>query len=206
MKLPVTGGSDFKVPTEGSYPGIVIGVIDLGLQPGSGQFPDPKHQLVVRFELPTEVVEYKRDGVDIKGPQVISRTFTASMSSKSNLYGFVSGFFGKKMTEAQAADFDVQKLLGRRALLSITNTEKAGKTYANVSGAMPLPKGLESKETQHNPSLYYEIGVSGPEVLETLPDWMQKKINGRLAKTEAAPSKLKDMAPDLDGPDDDIPF
>lgn len=56
MKFPAKPSSDFEVAPAGNHVAICNAVVDLGLQPGSKMYPDPKHQVYIRFELPLERV------------------------------------------------------------------------------------------------------------------------------------------------------
>jgi hypothetical protein len=207
MKFPAKHSEDFAPVPAGSHAAICNAVVDLGLQPGSAQFPDQKHQVYIRFELPAERIRYNKDGVDVEGPMSIGRTFTASMGSKANLRKFVEGWRGASFTDAQAADFDFQKLLGQRCLVNITHNVKGDKTYANLVSAMPLPKGMTSNEQQHNKSLYFSLDNPDSQALAALPEWLRKKISERLEEPEQRDNEVHDAveAGGLD-PNDDIPF
>lgn len=212
MKFPAKASADFAICPAGNHVAICNAVVDLGMQPGSGQYPDPKHQVYVRFELPTEQIKYVKDGQEVTGPMSIGRTFTASMSEKANLRKFIESWFGKKFpTDAAASDFDHAALLSRKCLVNVTHTEKGEKTYANISAATPIPKGMTADYPQHNPSLFFDLANPDADAFNRLPEWLQKKINERLsdeklpvgnghAEAEYLGSGNK---PDFD---DDIPF
>jgi hypothetical protein len=176
------------------------------MQPGSGMYPDPKRQVYIRFELPTERIKYTKDGIDMEGPMSIGRSLTASMSEKANLRKLIESWFGKKFpSDDAAADFDLGLLLGKKCLLNVTHTEKGGKSYANIANATPIPKGMVADQKQHNASLYFSLDEPDQKVFAALPEWLQKKINERL---DDAPEE--DPAPAMAGAgadfDDDIPF
>jgi hypothetical protein len=184
-----------------------LGCRDLGLQPGSPNFPDPKHQVYIRFELPGEQITYTKDGAEIKGPMSIGRSFTASMNQKANLRKFVESWFGKPFADDDvAADFDFKLLLGRRCLLNVVHNLKGERTYANIQTATPLPKGMVSEEKQHNPSLFYSLDEPDGKTFAALPEWLQKRINGRIEYTEALPPPVPANPNHGLDPDDDIPF
>lgn len=91
--------------------------------------------------LTTEAIEI--DG-DLK-PRYIGWWGTFTMGTTdypSNLRKFLKSWW-PTLTEKQLDDgFDLEKLLGQGAYLTITNTEDAnGKTWANVVAAMQPPKG-----------------------------------------------------------------
>jgi hypothetical protein len=174
------------------------------MQEGSERYPDPKHQLYIRFETPTERVSYLKDGVGIEGPMSIGRTFTASMHEKANLRKFVESWFGKAFpSDELASDFDFKKLLGKKCLLNVTHTERGGHTYANIVSAAPIPKGMKSDYTQHNTPIYYSLEKPDEQMFKTLPEWLQKKLDNRIEEEGEAVSPATTVDA---GADDDIPF
>lgn len=221
MKFSAKGSKDFEAAPAGNFVAICNAIVDLGVQPGRGQYPDPKPQVYLRFELPTETVKFVRDGVETVGPMSIGRDFTASMSEKANLRKFVESWFGKKFpSDDAAASFDFKQLLGRKCLVNITHTEKGGKTYANIANATPIPKGMPAEYKQHNDSLFFDLtDPSTHKAFEKLPEWLRKKIDGRIeedAKSNGnghVPEGDDDYAAHLANKgkrdpdfDDDIPF
>lgn len=211
MRFPAKHSEDFAPVPAGAHVAICTGVIDLGLQPGSTQYPDPKPQVYLRFELPGERIKYTKDGRETEGPMSIGRTFTASMGTKANLRKFVESWRGASFTDAQAADFDFKNLLGHRCLLNVTHKQTPDRIYANIMTATPLPKGMTSTDPQHNASVYYSLEEPNPAVFAALPDWLKKKITERLQpeQHDSDPGYDKrDMAiaGELSGADDDIPF
>lgn len=207
MKFPAKGGEDFAPVQSGNHVGICNAVVDLGVQPGSGQYPDPKHQVYIRFELPTERIKYQKDGKEIEGPMSIGRTFTASMSTKANLRKFVESWRGASFTDAQAEDFDFRKLIGQRCLLNVTHRVSNEKVYANIANATPLPRGMTSTQPQHNPSLFYDLATPDQAAFELLPEWLRKKISERLEQEQHETDPGYSAEDSQREPiDDDIPF
>lgn len=223
MKFPAKGGGDFEIAPAGNHLAICNAVVDFGLQPGRGQYPQPKHEIYVRFELPDEQITYTKDGEELSGPMSIGRRFTASMSPKANLRKFIEAWFGKAFpSDDTAADFDLVALLGRKCLLNVTHNESKsnGRTYANIANATPLPKGMKSDQKQYNESLFFDLAAPDSHVWSALPEWMQKVIQGRIVE-EISDEARERVAQVDDGPptppveayenddepfDDDIPF
>lgn len=218
MKFPAKASSDFAIAPMGNHIAICNAVVDLGMQPGRGMYPDPKHEVYIRFELPNESVTYTKDGQEITGPMSIGRRFTASMSAKANLRKFIEAWFGKAFpSDDAAADFDQSQLLGRKCLLNITHNEKGGKTYANIQNATPIPRGMPAEFKQHNGSLFYDLSNPDESAFRALPEWLQKTINERVSEV-TPPRNGYDIRPlpDDTGPptpplsayefNDDIPF
>lgn len=172
-----TSGGDFKGLPAGNYIAICDLVADLGLQPGSSMYPDPKHQIYLRFEVPSERIDYEKDGKRLTGPRVIGNAYTASMGKKANLRKQLEGWRGKMFTDPEAADFDVSTILGKACMLNVVEKESGGKTYSNIGNISALPKGMPVP-TAENPLVLY-TGES-PEDVKLLPDWLQAKVKGQL--------------------------
>lgn len=183
MTFPVSGGSgDFKRVPAGTHVALCNIVADLGIQPGSGMYPDPKRKLYLRFEIPSERVQYEKDGKQVDAPATISREFTASMNEKATLRKFLEGWRGRKFTDAEAATFDVSKVLGQPCLLNVTETEKGGETYANVASASPLIKGMPAPSAENDLLLY---SADDRSCYERLPKRVKEKVDQQLQpKTE----------------------
>lgn len=182
------GSGDFKSVPAGSHFAVCNIVADCGLQPGSGMYPAPKHQIYVRFEVPNERVSYKKDGKDVEGPIVIGQFFTASMNEKANLRKQLESWRGKRFTDDEAENFDVSTILGNSCMLTVTETNKGDKIYSNISAISPLPKGMP-KLTAENPLLYF--ADDNLDTFAKLPPWLQEKINKQLKaeeKTYSQPS------------------
>lgn len=210
MKFAAKPTTTFETAPAGNHVAICNGVVDLGVQPGRGKYPDPKPQVYLRFELPTERVSYEKDGKTIEGPMSIGRDFSAFMSEKANLRKFVESWFGKKFpTDDAAGNFDFSTLLGRKCLLNVTHTEKGDKVYANISNATPIPKGMTADYPQHNKSVFFDLATPDEKAFETLPQWLQKRINERIIEQpkngNAGNHDERNPPPPADF-DDDIPF
>lgn len=209
MKFAAKATADFAVVPAGNHVAICNAIVDLGLQPGSGMYPDPKPQVYLRFELPTERITYQKDGRDVEGPMSIGATYTASMSEKANLRKLIESWFGKKFpNDDAAADFDCKALLGRKCLLNVTHKEKGQKTYANIANATPIPKGMTADYSQHNPSIYFSLEAPDQAAYDKLPEWLRNKIDARITDEPKAGHTAEAAMAGAGGFDDDqdIPF
>lgn len=179
MTFPVNGGGgDFKQVPAGTHIAVCHLVADMGMQPGSGQYPDPKHQIYFRFEVPGERVQYERDGKQLEGPRTIGQFFTASMNAKAKLRHSIEGWYSRKFTDDEAAAFDVSQTLGKACMLTVVETNKDGKSYSNIVSISALPKGIEVPKAE-NPLLLYSNDT--PETLDKLPQWLRDKINNQVS-------------------------
>lgn len=191
-----TGGGDFKLVPEGTHIAVCNMIVDLGMQETNF---GPKHKCYVRWELPNEEIEWKdKEGNEHKGPMTIGANYTVSLSEKANLRHDLEGWRGKAFTSEELAGFDVFNILGKPCQVSVVHNESGGKTYANVSGVVAIPKGMEAPQAQNDLVKYSE---SEPGMFENLPDWIKKKLENKVVQ-EPSPQKSNS----LDDFDDDIPF
>lgn len=195
------GNSKFLVPS-GSHIALCNMVVYLGIQPGSGKYPEPKPQLFVNWELPHEIVEYEKDGKQLKGPRVIGKTYTASMGKKASLRKDLESWRGRAFNEGEAGSFDISKILGAGCMLNVIHTQGAEQTYANVAGISAVPKGTVLPGFSMKP-IYY--APDDQTLYDELPEWLRKKIDGQIV---IEPKKVVE-SPFVAGEenlDADIPF
>jgi hypothetical protein len=198
-------GGDFKLVPEGSHPAVCDMVVDLGIQQG-GRF-DPKHQVYLRWQIPGERI--KIDNED--KPAIIGRTFTLSLSDKSNLRPFLRTWRGRDFTSEEIRGFDITKLAGQPCLLSVTHREgNDGNTYADAAGAMKLPEGMPAPKAEGEVIVYDDEHL---DAFDKLRPWLQDKIKNQLQSRDSGPAPgsnhytdgTRQAAFDTDL-DDDVPF
>jgi hypothetical protein len=129
------------------------------------------------FELPTELKVFKEENGE--QPYLIGRDFTFSMHKKSALRAFLQVWRGVPFNDEEASNFDIAKLLGVPAMVSISHTTKDDKTYAKLDSAMRLPKGTTCPP-QVGPSMILHLDDFGSaefsDTMAKLPEWVRKKI------------------------------
>lgn len=161
----------------------------------------------IGWELPTEMHVFN----DEKGPEprAISEEYTLSMHEKSTLRPFLEGWRGRGFTEEEAEAFDITALLGIECMITIIHKKaKNGNTYAKVTAASKMPKGMECPP-QINATFLLDYDNFSMEKVNSLPDFIQEKIFNsaefNALQGEAEQEKqVMDPAPTED--DDDLPF
>lgn len=161
------GGSDFKKVPQGVHMARCYSIIDLGTQHIKSQHGDKmQHKIRIAWELHGEddngnpmTVEYDNRIV----PMVISKSYTLSLSEKSNLRKDLQSWRGRDFTDEEAKGFDITKLLNAWCMVNVTHSESNGKTYANVSSITPLPSALKNSK----PEPFHEVIVFDLDQ----PDW-----------------------------------
>lgn len=204
MALMVSGkgGGDFKKLPAGNHIAVCNLVADVGLQPsGYG----PKHKVYIRFEVPSERTEYEKDGERREGPMTIGSFFTASLSKKATLTGFLEAWRGKGFTKEELDGFDLFKVLGAPCMLNVIHQaaeNDSTKIYTNIKSIAALPKGMPIPKAE-NPLLKYS--PEDDKDYSRLPEWLQKKIEAAISETpEDVPQTRESGDPGFQ--DDDIPF
>lgn len=197
------GGNDFKPVPAGTHRAICTMIADMGVQP-SARFK-PQRKVYIRWELPDEVIEWQdREGQKHKGPMVIGKQYTLSLSEKANLRADLESWRGRMFTAEELKGFDLEKILGKPCQIGVTHNPKGDKTYANVSAVMGLSKGMQAPEAMGE-LISYSIEEHDEEVFQKLPGWLQEAIKERVSnepdKTVNEPAGTLD-----DDFDDEIPF
>lgn len=172
---PAKGGKDFAKVSAGTHLAVCTLVADVGLQPGSGMYPEPKVKVFFRFEVPSERTEYEKDGQAMEGPMVIYHNYVASMNPKANMRKAIESWRGAKFTDAEAEKFDVRKLAGQTCMIQVVHT--ADGQYANIANIMAPPKGT-AKLKPEGTAIYY--GPDDDSHYNELPKFLQKKVDEQL--------------------------
>jgi len=206
----------FQIVDEGTHIAICTAVVGIG--PQETHFGE-KEQLKIRFEIPLERVTYKdKDGIDVEGPMIVWKTYTASLNEKANLRKDLESWRSKKFTDIELDGWDIGAIVGKPCMITIVHTENSGNIYANVATVTGIPKGTIVPASE-NELIDFNFDDYTDDQFETLPEWLQIKVtDGQKLRDEqearVAESKLKpDPDPtngqEISGPtfvDDDIPF
>lgn len=201
-----SGGGDFTPVPEGTHFAVCDMVVDFGKQKTTYMGDETiKHQIYIRWQIPAERVEWK-DGDNQKheGPAVIGKTYTLSLGEKANLRKDLQAWRGRAFTEEELRGFDVSKLLGVAATVTVNHSEKNGKTYANVTSVGGIPKGMD-RPTAEGSTYLYDNDNEG--TYDSLPKWMKEKLDLRIRSTaEIGKTDPNDPNAWRDDLDDDVPF
>lgn len=164
----------------GSHPARCVWLIDLGTHREQFKDDEPKdvRKIAIGFEFPTETSIFREE--DGPQPYLLTKRFTRSMHEKASLRKFLSTWRGEVITDAEASTFDISKLVGAQALVSVSHdNRKPERTYANIDAAMRMPKGYTCPP-QVNPTRIVDLNNLGePEThaaITTLPKWLKEAI------------------------------
>ena len=166
------------IPT-GIHTCICYSLTDLGTQPGSQAYPDPKRKIYITWEFPEVLEEF--DG-EMK-PRVLGQTYNVAFGDKSALGGMLRNWFADNQPDGDCASWLDRECAGRPALINIVhNPSKTNdRVFANIVTVSPLPEKMKKDlPKQFNPNVVFEMWQKDfPQAeFDKIPEWLQKKIQG----------------------------
>jgi hypothetical protein len=75
-------------------------------------------------------------------PFLVQRRYTLSLDEKASLRRDLESWRGQPFTDRELLGFDVESLIGANAQLNVIHTNKGDAIYANVTGIVPLGRGM----------------------------------------------------------------
>lgn len=165
----------------GQYLAVCVGVYDLGEQ-YSEKYKNYSPKLMITFDIPSVTIEV--DGK--QEPRQLSREFTISGKSNSNLRAFISSWNGVQYSDEAFGEFDPLTQVGKPAMINVLLNETG--EYANIDTIMPLFPGLPAPTTG-TPLKVWDMDKWDEKAFEQLPGWVQDKI-------KKSTQYQKDHAPD----------
>ena len=189
------GGGNFTPAPEGTHVARCVRIIDIGTQPGSDLYPEPRHKVILAWELPEEMV--KTD--DGERPQLVMQWYTASLHEKSKLRQHLHSWRGKAFTPDELKGFQLKNVLGAPCMLSIVHSEKG---RANVASVAKLPKSVHCP-IAINDLVHYEIEHGANDVFRAMSEKMQAIIRGAAEWTD---DYADEPAPTAGDDDSSLPF
>ena len=180
----VSGGGGKKYPhiEAGAYPGRLVQLVSLGLQPQrpfKGEDKPPAQELMLTYELSDEFL-VDDDGEEMKDKprwQTETLPFYPLSSDKAKCTKRY-----KVLDPNVVHGGDWNALLGSPCIITITVSEKPdGKVYNNVGGISTMrAKDVEKLPPLVNPTRVFDWETPDMEVWAVLPDWIQDKIKNNL--------------------------
>lgn len=171
LKLSAAKSSSNRPPVPaGTHLGICVRIIDVGTQEDEWK-GQTKFNRKVRFgwELPEE--RFVFDEAKGEQPFMIDRTYNFSSFEKSNFIKDMVAWTGGKLDE----NFDIEDMLGKPCLVTVTHKEDGDKVYSNVTAVSAIPKSLKnSVHAPENPLFYYSVENGKDENYGKLPDFLKE--------------------------------
>lgn len=192
--------SNFKRPDPldtGSYPGRVVRVYDLGLQP-QRTFPGnppkgPAHEIHVTYELADEFLKNDAGEDLVDKPRWVSESFVLHPLS-SDLATSTKRM--KAIDVDDELDGDWTEALSRPIMINIIQNAKGDKIYENVQSLSPMrKKDADKLDPLVNEAKFFDLQAPDLELYNSLPKWLQEKIVSNLEFAGSPLEKLLKGAP-----------
>lgn len=203
-------GSNYPPVSQALHQAVCYAVYDLGTQ-FEEKFGKAVHKVLLGWEIPSERIEVDRDGIKLNLPRAISKRYTMSLHEKANLRKDLESWRGKAFTDEEAQGFDLKRLLGANCMVQVIHKTKDGKTFANVTNVVQLPKGME-KRTLENPIQYFSFEEHQGETPINTPQWIMDIIKASSEWAQITRGEIpgedegESFGDDSQILDDDIPF
>lgn len=198
-------GKTRTLAPEGTHVATCVGLIQIGTI--EREFKGEKKwvdKLRFTFELPEELHVFKEE--DGEKPLVVSAEYSNSMGGKSKLRPIVEGILGVALHDAEAYSYDMEDLLGRSCLISITHqVSKKGNKYVVIKSTSPLLKNMPVPK-QLNPTKLLTYEKWNQNYFDSLPDFIKDvmKTSKEYNIMFGTQQKLSEIEEDINP--EDIPF
>jgi len=134
-----SNSKEFKNSPPGSHLGRLYKIVDLGTQQGEWEGKATyARKMIFYFELHGEDDKGQPLVNDDGKPLIVTKYYNASLGEKATLRKHLQTWLNldfSKMPEG----FDLEKLLGKFAMINVTTYQKDGKTRASVEGLSAVP-------------------------------------------------------------------
>lgn len=186
MIVSETTSTAFTPCPAGTYLARCCRLIDLGTQETEFQ---GEHKSARKVSLSFEILdaETRRDD---GSPFVITKRFTLSLHEKSSLRKDLASWRGRDFTPEELRGFHMRNILDKDCLISVIQTTKGERTFANIASIMKPPKGTKAPEgTANEPVLYWSMS-------EEQPDWSAfAALHPKLVEQIQASPEFKRLTP-----------
>jgi len=192
-----SGGGDFTPVAEGTHIARCVRIIDLGLQPGSPQYPDAKQKVLIVWEIPGEK--------ESDAPGLLMKRYTLSLHKKAGLRADLESWRGRAFTPAELKGFALKNVLDAPCMITVVHSED-GK-FANVRSVSKMPRGVGCPERVLD-LVYYEIEDGRNQVYHLLSEKLRATIDigaAGVSAPVATASHPAEHEPDFSD-DGDVPF
>lgn len=220
--LSAQNETDFKPAPAGTHHATCIRIIDLGTQVSEFQ-NERKEQPKILIQWELNAADDPELRMSDGKPYIISKRYTASMHSKSQLAADLKSWRGRDFSIEERQAFDLKSILGKTCLLSIAHekSKDGQKEYANIAGITNKIKGYEPQAPENEVFAFDLSEHNNKEIFEKLHDKIKEQIKASpeyndwllwqepvkaVSPPQARPQQPIAAIKAIDDLDDDIPF
>lgn len=165
-------GKEFTPLPPGSHVAICDGVIHIGIEKTKY---GPRDLIILRWEVPSERVEYKKDFKEVNEPATIMAWYSNSLHEKATLREHLESWFGRTLiAEELQGGIDWPCLVGQAGYITVKHETKGDKTTAKVTSVAKVPPGVPIPD-QELPSILF--GPDDTDQYDDLPKFLQDKFD-----------------------------
>ena len=205
-----SSGSDFKLPPAGSFLARLYRIIDIGTQTTEWMGKKKmQRKIIAMFELHGE----DNDGQPLQTaegkPLIVSKRYTLSLDEKATLRKDLEAWRGKAFTQEELDGFNLEVLLGKCCMVSVTHSTYDGKEYANIAGISQVPAALKKlgEPVGVNELLIFTLDPFDQAKFDKLSEGMQGVIKKSAEyRNTFEPNSAPVTSASSELIDDDIPF
>ena len=202
--------SDFKLPPAGSFMARLYRIIDIGTQTTEWMGKKKmQRKIIAMFELHGE----DNDGQPLQTaegkPLIVSKRYTLSLDEKATLRKDLEAWRGKAFTQEELDGFNLEVLLGKCCMVSITHSTYDGKEYANIASISQVPAALKKlgEPVGVNEPMIFTLDPFDQAKFEKLSEGMQGVIKKSAEyRNTFEPNSGPVTSNSIEAMDDDIPF
>ena len=198
LTVNATEGTGIQPIAEGTYLAICNMLVDLGLQYNE-TYKNSSRKVLIGWEIPEETYEY--DGEVHR--KTLSKRYTASLSERATLRQDLASWRGRDFTQEELAAFDLRNIVGASCLINVIHKESNGKTYANISSIVALPKSMK-KASLNEPPIVFDLDTDDLAIIDKLPSWIGDII--KKSETYLARTVEPVVVEELDDSEEQLPF
>lgn len=173
MSLTVNANSTtttFEPVPQGTHLAVCAMLVDLGDQ-FNQTYKKLQRKVLIGWEIPHET--YDDNGTP--KPKMVFNRYTASLNDGSALRRDLAAWRGRDFTPEELNKFDLHNIVGKSCYVNIIHNESNGRTYANISSIVALPKGTEGGKLAE-PALVFDLDTAKEADIDALPEWIQKVV------------------------------
>jgi len=202
--------SDFKLPPAGSFSARLYRLIDIGTQTTEWMGKKKmQRKIIAMFELHGEDNDGQPLLTNDGKPLVVSKRYTLSLDEKATLRKDLEAWRGRAFTQEELDGFNLEVLLGKFCMVSITHTEHDGKQYANISSISQVPSALKKlgEPKGINELMIFTLDQFDQGKFEKLSEGLQGVIRKSAEyRNIFEPNSPPVSSSPMEEMDDDIPF
>lgn len=217
MIVSAEATSSFTPCPPGTYAARCVRLVDLGTVVSEFQGErKAARKVLVAFEIVDE--ETRRDDGQ---PFVLSKRYTRSLHEKSALRRDLAAWRGRDFTAEELRGFDLAAILNTPALVTVSHSEKDGRTFTNLAAITKPPRGMAVPAAAEEPLLwdmdspdwtaFARLSPKLAAAIEAAPEFKALKqtnsvnLGGKPAAAPAAPAQSP-AAHGFEDMTDDVPW